>query len=250
MDSDFFDNLVKFNSLASGRDKLFRLLQYGSKFTWWYLHRYGANPEVVDRLQKLGNALSTTRKFMQLGKSLDFVHGALRSLHLTDSILRWSITLAKLNQSVSLLFDHIIWAGRLGLAQIDKDKWSNLSARFWIVTLTLNLVRDIYDIYLIISQELRLRIAKSSRSHYKNGVSEHKSITRPSMTNTQLIYKCLYENQPVFLDLVKNLSDLILPLEALGFVRVSPGIQGLAGTVSSLIGIVTAWNPLLKLVPS
>ncbi|XP_059146671.1 peroxisomal membrane protein 11B-like [Physella acuta] len=250
MNSDFVDNLVKFNSLSNGRDKLFRLVQYGSKFAWWYLQKYDVSPEVVDRLQKLGNALSTTRKFMQLGRSVDFVHGALRSLHLTDPILRWSITMSKLNQAVALLFDHIIWAGRIGLATIDKDKWSNLSARFWIVTLILNLTRDIYDIITVISREVKIRTAKSSRSHYKNGISDHKTISKPKLTNTQLFVKCVTENQSVFLDLLKNLCDLVLPLESLGYVKVSPGVQGLTGSVSSLVGIASTWNPLLKLVPS
>lgn len=187
---------------------------------------------------------------MRLGKSIDFLHGAIRSLHLTDSVLRWSITLSKLNQSVYLLFDHIIWAGRVGLTAVDKDKWSSLSARFWIVTLLLSLVRDLYEIIQIFSQELNLQALKSSRSQYKNGVSEHRQITRPAHTNAQTIMKCILENQPVFLDLVKNLCDLILPLETLGLITASPGIQGLAGTFSSLVGIVSAWNPLLRLVPS
>uniref|UniRef100_A0A0B7BS85 Peroxisomal membrane protein 11B n=1 Tax=Arion vulgaris TaxID=1028688 RepID=A0A0B7BS85_9EUPU len=250
MDSEFLDTFVKFNSLASGRDKLFRLLQYGSKFGWWYLQQTDVTPEIVIKLQRLSSALSTTRKFMRLGKSIDFLHGANRSLYLTDAVLRWSITLSKLNQSVYLLFDHVIWAGRVGLATIDKDKWANLSSRFWIATIILNLVRDLYEIIQIFVQELKLKAVKSSRSQYKNGVSEHKQITKPFLTSTQVIMKCIVENQPVFLDLVRNLCDLVLPLEALGHIKASPGVQGLAGTVSSIIGIASSWNPLLRLIPS
>ncbi|CAG5135670.1 unnamed protein product [Candidula unifasciata] len=250
MDSDFLDTFLKFNSLASGRDKLFRLSQYVSKFSAWYLHKYGVAPEAVIKLQRLSSALSTTRKFLRLGKSIDFLHGALCSLHLTDSALRWCITLSKLNQSVYLFFDHIILAGRIGLASIDKDKWVTLSARFWIVTLILNLVRDIYEIVKIFMQEYKLQAAKLSRSHYKNGASEHRQLTKPILTNTQIMKKCILENQPVFLDFIKNLSDLVLPLETLGHVKVSPGLQGLVGSISSVISIASSWNPLLRLVPS
>ncbi|GFO07753.1 peroxisomal membrane protein 11b-like [Plakobranchus ocellatus] len=250
MDVDFLDNIVKFNSLASGRDKLFRLVQYSTKFMWWYLQKHGVSESTVLKLQKLSSSLSTTRKFMRLGKSVDFVHGALRSIHLADHILRWTITLSKLNQSVYLLFDHIVWAGRVGLAVIDKDKWSNLSARFWLVTIMLNIIRDIYEILGILYSEMKQRTAKMSRSQYKNGASEHKHLSRSSLSNSQLLLKCVVENPPVFLDLARNLCDAVLPLEALGYVRASPGIQGLTGTVSSVIGIASSWNPLLRLVPS
>lgn len=247
---DFFDNLVKFNSSASGRDKLFRLLQYTSKFGWFYMEKVGANAELIVRLQRLSNSLSTTRKFMRLGKSVDFLHGALRSIHLADSVLRWTLTLSKLNQSIFLLFDHIIWAGRIGLATIDKDKWSLLSAKFWIVTIILSLVRNIYEIINLISAEIKDRTLRSSRSLYKNGVSEHKTLTRPPVSNSQLIHKCITENKPLFLDLTKNLCDIILPLEALGHIKASPGIQGLSGTVSSIVGVCQTWDSRLKLVPS
>lgn len=187
---------------------------------------------------------------LRLGKSVDFLHGAICSLHLTDPALRWCITLSKLNQSVYLLFDHIILAGRIGLAAIDKDKWVMLSSRFWIATLILNLIRDIYEIIQIFMQEFKLQTAKSSKSHYKNGASEYKQLTKPAFTNIQIMKKCIVENQPVFLDLIKNLSDLVLPLETLGHVNASPGVQGLVGIISSIIAIASSWNPLLRLVPS
>ncbi|GFR80715.1 peroxisomal membrane protein 11B-like [Elysia marginata] len=228
----------------------FRLVQYSSKFTWYYLQKYGLSEELAVKLQRLSSALSTTRKFMRLGKSVDFLHGALRSIHLADNVLRLTITLSKLNQSVYLLFDHMVWAGRVGLAVIDKDKWGKLSARFWMVTIILNIIRDIYEILGIIYSEIKQRDAKMSRSQYKNGVAEHKQLSRPSMSNRQLLLKCIVENPPAFLDLARNICDAVLPLEALGYIKASPGIQGLTGTVSSVLGIASTWNPLLRLVPS
>ena len=56
---------------------------------------------------------------LRVGKSVDFVHSALQSLHISDNVLRWTITLSKINQAVYLLFDHIVLAGRIGLAKVD-----------------------------------------------------------------------------------------------------------------------------------
>lgn len=64
-----------------------------------------------------------------------------------------------------------------------------------------------------------------------------------------VVVQCVCDNKPVFLDLVKNVSDLVLPLNTLGKVNASTGVQGSLGIISSMIGVATVWNPTLKLVP-
>ena len=44
------------------------------------------------------------------------------------------------------------------------------------------------------------------------------------------------------IQLVSDLCDLTVPGSALGYVNLDDGIVGLAGTVSSLIGVWTAWK--------
>jgi hypothetical protein len=53
-----------------------------------------------------------------VGKSVDFIQAALKSLHITDNVLRWTITASKLNQAFYLIFDHLVLAGRIGLAKV------------------------------------------------------------------------------------------------------------------------------------
>lgn len=43
------------------------------------------------------------------------------------------------------------------------------------------------------------------------------------------------------LQLVSDLADLTVPTSALGIVSLDDGVVGLAGTVSSLIGLRAAW---------
>jgi hypothetical protein len=132
-----------------------------------------------------------------------------------------------------------------------------------VVTLILGMVRDLYDLVVVISQELRSREAKVSQlqklnGHVDGGNAPSNNIYRHTrrgsgsgiLTKQQVVVRCLSENKPVILDLVKNCADLVLPLEAMGHIHASPGVQGLAGIVSSVIGIVTTWQPLLRLVPS
>ena len=121
-----------------------------------------------------------------------------------------------------------------------------------MVTLVLGIVRDLYDLAAIIARELRSREAKLRQQKVNgNGIHNIDSKTcRGVPSKGQVVRQSLVENKPLILDLSKNLADLVLPLEALGHIRASPGIQGLAGVVSSVIGIMTTWQPILKLVPS
>lgn len=44
------------------------------------------------------------------------------------------------------------------------------------------------------------------------------------------------------LQLISDLCDLTVPSSALGWVNLDDGIVGIAGTVSSLIGLVAIWK--------
>lgn len=44
------------------------------------------------------------------------------------------------------------------------------------------------------------------------------------------------------MQLVSDICDLSIPLSGLGLVKLDDGIVGLAGTVSSLIGLHSAWK--------
>lgn len=47
---------------TSGRDKLCRLLQYGSKFVYWLLELESLSPELIKKLRALESSISTARK--------------------------------------------------------------------------------------------------------------------------------------------------------------------------------------------
>lgn len=191
---------------------------------------------------------------LRIGKSLDFLHGALHTIHLPDHVLRITLTMSKINQAFYLIFDHIIWAGRVGLADVDKPKWLDLSARFWLFSLILNLIRDVYDIWRALVHELKVRDSQASRNlKLRNGFQDGSNLQHQRQvvpSNWEVLLKCYLENKAVFLDFVKNACDLVLPMSSIGHIDASPGMQGLFGFLSSVVGVATAWDPLLRLVPS
>ncbi|XP_052796181.1 peroxisomal membrane protein 11B-like [Mya arenaria] len=243
--TDLISNIIKFNAQTNGRDKVCRLVQYSCRLAWGRIQDTDKK-DLLQTLKTVEGMLSMTRKLLRFGKSLDFIQGALKSIHLKDSVLRLSITLSKINQAFYLLFDHFLWFHNVGAVKLDKQYWSEVSSRFYLATLLLNLVRDVYGIYCVIMEEINSAKERTSSSTYRNGESNHKTVTRRQISALEI----LRMNIPLMLDTVKNVFDLAIPMSALQMVKLSPQKQGMFGIVSSLIAVVTVWNPNLKVVPS
>ena len=169
----------------------------------------------------------------RIGKSLDHLKKASRTIHLADPVLRLGITLAQINRSFYLLFDHVIWAGRVGLVKVDADYWKTLSSKFWFVALILGLARDAYE--LLLAYQLEKRRQKET-NHSREEPSSH--IT---------ILTVLQHNPSVILDAIKNGADFFIPCYHIGLIKLPSGIIGLLGAISSLIGLYTIWNENFKL---
>lgn len=188
---------------------------------------------------------------LRFGKSLDFIQGALKTIQHPDIVVRLTVTMSKLSQAVYLIFDHITYANTVGLVSVDKKKYSDISARFWLFSLMLNLIRNFYEVRRLILREIKIQESQVQKSDYMNGDMSYKDKTKPvNYGKLVLVKKCVLNNKPEMLDLVKNLCDLVLPMSTLGHLNTSAGTQGFLGLVSSIIGIATLWDPLLKLVPS
>ena len=179
----------------------------------------------------------------------------MKSIHIPDVFRRVTITLAKLNTAFYLFFDHFIWAHNVGIVSIDKPYFSNLSCRFWLATLILNISRDLYEIASLlgaIGQQSRVRAKKKELepSEEEGGSGNGAPPADQSRITVDDLAVCFFQqNLNVTLDTVKNAADLFLPLSALGYVNISPGVVGLCGLVSSIAALMPVWNSNLKLTP-
>ncbi|KAH3835611.1 peroxisomal membrane protein 11B-like [Dreissena polymorpha] len=243
---DLVNNIIKFNAQTNGRDKLCRLFQYGCRLAWGRLQQTDKK-DLLTTLKNIESMLSMTRKLLRFGRSLDFIQGALKSIHLKDGVLRLTLTLSKINQAFYLLFDHFLWFHNVGAVKLDKQYWSDVSSRFYLATLLLNLSRDFYGIYQVIEEELALGESRGNSSGaYQNGEAS----PRTSRQRKVNVLDVLHQNIPLIMDTIKNLFDLAIPMSALQMVHLSPQKQGLFGIISSFLALLVVWNPTLKLVPS
>lgn len=156
-----------------------------------------------------------------------------------DSTLRMTITLSKISNALFLLADHILWLGRVDLCTLNTDQWSSISNKYWLCSITMNLVRDFYEI-------LQLLKAEKNQIITKEGCKNLNDIFQ--MSRRALM--CIQKSRAIMVDTVKNICDIFIPMTALGHVKLSPGTVGLLGVISSIAGLMALIEPLAKLTPA
>ncbi|CAB3363570.1 Hypothetical predicted protein [Cloeon dipterum] len=192
--------LIRINNQTAGRDKLARLLQYMSRALWAILE---GRPRVVHKLQGLEYALSTFRKLLRWGRCIEALHSALQAFSHPDVVQRTLLAIGRISNACFMFADHLLWLGRAGLAKVDAKKWTSISNRYWLYSLTVNLVRDF----------IALKEAKERKGSI---VSEGAWIV----------------------DTVKNSCDLLIPLTAMNHLKLGPASIGLLGVASSIAGLL------------
>jgi len=176
------------------------------------------------------------------------LYGAFSSIHYQDVTVRITCTLSKIANALFLLADHILWIGRTGLINVDSEKWSRVSNKYWLYSIVMNLVRDVYEILRILEQEGRRLGFPPGEGVRRTSLVD--GFTGKTVSLSLQAVTFVQEHKDVVIDTVKNSCDLMIPLTALGYVRLSPGTVGLLGVVSSVAAIISLVDPLARLTPA
>ncbi|XP_076980300.1 peroxisomal membrane protein 11A [Tamandua tetradactyla] len=243
------DAFIRFTNQTQGRDGLFRATQYTCMLLRYLLEPKADKEKVVMKLKKLESSVSTGRKWFRLGNVVHAIQATQQSIHATDLVPRLCLTLANLNRVIYFICDTILWVKNIGLAAgINKEKWQMWAARHYYYSLLLNLARDLYEISLQMEKVTHDR-AKREKSPSQNplGYSVADEETEWLQSFLLLLFRSLRKHPPLLLDTVKNLSDILIPLDQLGICKSNPGIIGLGGLVSSIAGIIIVTYPQMKL---
>lgn len=188
-----------------------------------------------------------TTTVLRFGKSIESFLGCLKTIHYSEAWLAFSLTVSKISQTIFLVTDHIVWLARSGLVRnVDVAKWNTTSSKYWLISLIMNIVRDIYEINKIISSYSTF---KSLSTCVASSVVSIRSSKDLSKCCTSLIgFLITYKH--ISIDLMKNVCDLFIPMNTLGYVKLSPRTIGLLGMISSICGLIVILNPsTCKLTP-
>ncbi|KAK1838822.1 peroxisomal biogenesis factor 11 [Colletotrichum chrysophilum] len=216
---------LKFVATTVGRDKLLRTLQYFARFYAWYLFRTNGSKTEIAPWDAIKKQFGLTRKIMRVGKNVEhFKAAAVASDAKTmDPVLRYAAVGRQLGYAGYLTFDAATVLDAAGIRKWEGAKKLQKEAyRCWAIGLICSVIAQSYTLY-----RLQQREAKVDKKEGE-GVVEAKRIA--------------IERAGSRLQLLSDLCDLTVPTSALAWADFDDGIVGLAGTVSSLIGVYTQWK--------
>jgi len=216
---------LKYVATTVGRDKLLRTIQYFSRFYAWYLFRTNAAQASILPFEVIKKQFGLARKLMRVGKNVEHFKAAAVAADAKglDPVLKFTAVGRQLGYATYLTFDALTYLDAAGIKpSLAAKKLGREAYKAWFAGLVFSAVGGVYTLY-------RLRERESAVSKQDGeGVVESKRIQK--------------ERAAVNLQLLSDFCDLTVPTSALGWTNFDDGIVGLAGTVSSLIGVYGAWK--------
>jgi len=217
---------LRYVATTVGRDKLLRTLQYFSRFLAWYLYRTNHPKSSIQPWETLKKQFGTTRKLMRVGKFVEHFRAAAVAADAKnmDPVLRYFAVGRQLGYAGYLTLDNLTILDATAIRKFDSaKKLSREAYRFWFTGLSFSIASGLYSLF-----QLRQRAARLKDSKEGEEVVESKKLAK--------------EHSAIRKQLISDCCDICAPSTALGFVNLDEGVIGLAGTVSSLIGVYSAWK--------
>lgn len=209
---------------------------------------------------------------LRFGRVFDTLHSALPVMSsVNDTVIRLTSTLSRIASSCFMAIDHIVCLHKLGLIpakSLDAAAWDKTSTRFWLYSIVMGLVRDIYEIMKVYKEACQIRKRKiTGHNHRHNKHSPDETASKHSIhikglpatlnpavgqciISAKIATKCLSQHADITIDFIKNICDLCIPLTVLGYIKMSPGKIGLLGIVSTIASAIPQIDPMLKMVPA
>ncbi|CZT45849.1 peroxisomal membrane protein PMP27 [Rhynchosporium secalis] len=216
---------LKFVATTVGRDKLLRTIQYFSRFYAWYLFRTNGTPGEIAPFDAIKKQFGLARKLMRVGKNVEHFKAAAiaadsKSL---DPIIKYCAVGRQLGYAGYLSLDAVTYIDAAGIRKSPMtQRLAKEAYRCWMFGLLFSAVSGTYSLYNLRQQKQRINKEDGE------GVVAAKRIER--------------ERAAINLQLLSDLCDLTIPTSAIGLTNFDDGFVGLAGTVSSLIGVYATWK--------
>ncbi|OKL56185.1 hypothetical protein UA08_08443 [Talaromyces atroroseus] len=218
---------LRFVATTVGRDKVLRTIQYFARFYAWYLFRTNKPQSAIAPWDLLKKHFSLTRKILRAGKFAEHIKAASVAYDnksaSADPVLKNLTVGRQLGYAGYLTLDSITLVDTLGFQKFESaKKLQEYSTRAWLSGLVCSVAAGVYTLYRLQERE------KGIDRKEGEGVVEAKKIER--------------ERVAARIQLVSDLCDLTIPVSTLGYVKLDDGLVGIAGTVSSLIGVWSSWK--------
>lgn len=215
-----YSKLLRFLDTTPKKEKCFRLVAYLSRFLSYYLYRMGYPVEMINTVKELKSQVTFLRKGMRFLKPLNHLETASKTFDnkLMDPVLQKTTVIRNLGYAGYLTIDGFIFLKMLGL--VDKGRFktgSTWASRFWLLGLIAGVINS-------------LRTISINKSKLTDSESEK--------INTKEVKQKIYKAKR---KLVWDLLDSFIALNSLNYLHFTEGDVGLAGTITSVMGLKDLW---------
>ena len=227
-----------------GRDKTLRTIQYFSRFLAWYTYRTNSPATTVAVFEGVKKNFGSVRKAMRIGKFVEHFKAASLAADskAIDPVLKYLAVGRQLGYAFYLSLDSLTYFDSVGIWKWEGAKRLQKEAyRAWLAGLLCNVAAGLYTLY-----NIQLAAKKQADSADAEKAVESKKLNKYEWQRRRTDLNkgadaSHRERSATQLQLVSDLCDITVPSTALGYASFDEGIVGLAGTTSSLIGLMAVW---------
>jgi peroxin-11B len=203
-----------------------RLVQYWSRFFWFYLYRKGYEKSTYETWKTLQVRLAVGRKLFRIGKPLGLYKAAAQRFDnkTLDPVVRTTDIIRNLGFAGFFTLDHLVWLHSSGVRQFDKSTFTRIqraSFKLWFIGLAGGIINGAY----------RYQRARRAVSALKTDKEK----------DAAAIKRAQLEAKDGFLRLVWDSLDILIPATGLGYLNLDDGIVGIAGLITSYLGVQALW---------
>lgn len=187
--------------------------------------------ELLYKFRELEKYFSSCRRLIGLGCCTDQFYLAIRSMRIYDPVIRTTMTTSKLWLCFQMFSDHLLWLNSIGLLKIDSQIWTERLNRFWLYSVSANLLRDFYESICVVQQE-------------RNDESPDTELFKLSFRTP---IKWVRKYPVLSCDLIKNLSDFWIPYASVNKIKIHPLLISLLGMTSTIMAILQIYDEKYRL---
>ncbi|KAH7883706.1 peroxisomal biogenesis factor 11 [Phlebopus sp. FC_14] len=233
----YVSQALKFGATNIGRDKLYRTVQYFSRFLAWYL-LFRGNKAQAARWTALKNHLALGRKLMRLGKPVEHLQAALRAAQSTGETGEQLTAIGRqLAYFGYLTYDAVVWANQIRIINLKpstSQKVSKIANRFWLSGILLSIMHALLKAGRLAQEAKKLR---TSEAWGEKDVGDEAQHEMRQLALERMRADTRYQ-------FIIDILDVWIPASNLGLANVNDGIVGLAGMISSIMGLRSQWITL------
>lgn len=165
-----------------------------------------------------------------MGRFLENLQSALRALNTSDPAVRALTVIRQLGYAVYLFLDMFLAAHGTKLYVFEKETHTRISKtaqRAWAIALSASLINGGYSSYKLLQRQ---RLAQRPRATAEKEAERRVELKQIST-----------EALGVRLQMLQDLCDWLVATTSLGYLGLNDGWVGIAGVVSSSLGVRTQW---------